>query len=42
MNTERLEIKLSEKLKNKIQADAEKLNIGVSAYIRMILSKYND
>lgn len=39
MNTERLEIKLSKELKEKVQKDADKLNIGASAYIRMILSK---
>ena len=38
MNTERLEIKISKELKEKVRADAEKLNISVSAYIRMKLS----
>lgn len=38
MNTERLEIKISKELKEKIRKDAEKLNISVSAYIRVKLS----
>ena len=38
MNTERLEIKISKELKEKVREDAEKLNISVSAYIRMKLS----
>ena len=38
MNTERLEIKISKELKEKIRKDAEMLNISVSAYIRMKLS----
>ena len=38
MNTERLEIKISKELKEKIRNDAEMLNISVSAYIRMKLS----
>lgn len=38
MNTERLEIKISKELKEKIKKEAEKLNISVSAYIRMKLS----
>lgn len=38
MKTERLEIKISKELKEKIRKEAEKLNISVSAYIRMKLS----
>lgn len=38
MKTERLEIKISKELKEKIKAEAKKLNISVSAYIRMKLS----
>lgn len=38
MNTERLEIKISKELKEKLRKDAEKLNISVSAYIRVKLS----
>lgn len=38
MNTERLEIKISKELKEKIRKEAKKLNISVSAYIRMKLS----
>ena len=38
MNTERLEIKISKELKEKVREDAEKLNISVTAYIRMKLS----
>ena len=38
MNTERLEIKISKELKEKIRKNAEKLNISVSAYIRVKLS----
>lgn len=38
MKTERLEIKISKELKEKIKKEAEKLNISVSAYIRMKLS----
>lgn len=38
MKTERLEIKISKEFKEKIKAEAKKLNISVSAYIRMKLS----
>ena len=38
MKTERLEIKISKEQKSKIEAEAQKLNISVSAYIRMKLS----
>jgi len=42
MKTERLEIKLSKELKEKIRKKADELNIGVSAYVRMKLSSKND
>jgi predicted HicB family RNase H-like nuclease len=35
---ERLEIKLSKELKDKIKREAQKLEISVSAYIRMKLN----
>ncbi len=38
MKTERLEIKLSKELKDKIKLEAEKLEISISAYIRMKLN----
>ena len=38
MKTERLEIKLSKELKDKIKQEAERLEISISAYIRMKLS----
>jgi len=38
MKTERLEIKISKELKERVKSEAEKLNISVSAYIRMKLS----
>jgi len=39
MKKERLEIKISKELKDKIKKEAEDLNISLSAYIRMKLSK---
>jgi len=39
MNTERIELKVSKELKQKIREDAKKLNLGISSYIRMMLSK---
>lgn len=38
MKTERLEIKLSKELKDKIKEEAEKLEISMSDYIRMKLN----
>lgn len=38
MKTERLEIKVSKEQKTQIEKEAKKLNISVSAYIRMKLS----
>lgn len=38
MKTERIEIKISKELKEKVKKEAEKLNISVSAYKRMKLS----
>lgn len=38
MKTERLEIKVSKEQKIQIEEEAKKLNISVSAYIRMKLS----
>lgn len=38
MKKERLEIKLSKELKDKIKKEAEKLDISLSAYIRLKLN----
>lgn len=38
MKTERLEIKLSKELKDKIKQEAKKLEISMSDYIRMKLN----
>lgn len=38
MKTERLEIKLSKELKEKIKKEAEALEISISAFIRMKLN----
>ena len=42
MKTERLEIKLSKELKDKIKQEAERLEISISAYIRMKLNSQDD
>jgi len=39
MKTERIEIKVSKELKEKIESESKKLNISISAYIRMTLSQ---
>lgn len=37
-----LRLRISTDLKNKIKKQADKLNITVSAYVRMVLSKQDD
>ena len=36
---ELIRVRLSKELKDKIQEEAKKLNIGVSAYVRVILTQ---